>query len=134
MPRLEPKASALTEPFWAATRERRLVLQWCRRCDAGVHYPRWACPSCLGDDLEWRESPGCGSLYSFSIPTAAASPMLADLAPVAIALVELDEGVRLVSNVVDVDMGAIEVGMALRVRWEPMSDGRHFPLFAPDHV
>jgi uncharacterized OB-fold protein len=132
MPRLEPKASKLTEPFWEATRARRLVLQWCRRCDANIHYPRWACPSCLGDDLEWRESAGRGSLYSFSIATASASPMLADLAPVAIALVELDEGVRLVSNVVEVDLDAIEVGMAVRVRWEPMTDGRHFPLFAAD--
>jgi uncharacterized OB-fold protein len=58
--------------------------------------------------------------------------MLADLAPVAIALVELQEGVRLVSNVVEVDLDAIEVGMAVRVHWEPMTDGRHFPLFAPD--
>lgn len=130
MPRMEPKASVLTEPFWEATRDRRLLLQWCPRCDAGVYYPRWACPSCLGDDLEWRESEGRGSLYSFSIATASASPMLADLAPIAIALVELDEGVRLVSNVVGVDHDALEVGMALRVHWEPMTDGRHFPLFA----
>lgn len=132
MPRMEPKASALTEPFWEATRERRLLVQWCPRCDRGIHYPRWACPSCLGDDLEWRESAGRGSLYSFSIATAAASPMLADLAPIAIALVDLDEGVRMVSNVVDVDLEALEVGMPVRVRWEVMADGRHFPLFTAD--
>ena len=53
--RFAPPASPAAEPFWAATRERRLVLQWCRTCERAIHFPREACPSCLGVDLEFRK-------------------------------------------------------------------------------
>jgi len=131
MPRMEPGSSALTKPFWDATRDQRLVVQWCNRCDAGIYYPRWACPTCLGDDLSWRPAAGSGVLYAFNVLHKAANPMMADMVPYVVALVDLPEGVRMVSNVVDAPAEQLRVGMALDVRWEPLSDGRHLPVFAP---
>jgi uncharacterized protein len=60
-----------------------------------------------------------------------AMPMLADRVPYVVALVDLDDGVRMMTNVVDVDPDAVLVGMTVRVGWEPLSDGRHLPVFAP---
>ena len=65
--RPEPPVHPLTEPFWDATRERRLVLQWCRACEASIHYPREACPRCFGSDLAWRESTGSGVVYAATV-------------------------------------------------------------------
>lgn len=131
MPRLEPKASELTQPFWEATRDNQLMVQWCQKCDAGIYYPRWACPSCLGDDLTWRAASGKGTLYSFNVGSASANPMMADMAPYSVALVDLDEGVRMVSTVVGCDPDDLKVGMALQVDWEPLSDGRNLPVWRP---
>ncbi len=58
--RMEPPVSPVSAPFWEATRERRLLVQWCLDCDKSVFYPRETCPGCLGTDLEWREASGDG--------------------------------------------------------------------------
>lgn len=129
--RFEPPESEVTGPFWAATRDRRLVLQWCRTCERPIHFPRDACSRCLDDELEFRPSPGVGTVYAVSVMPKPANPMMAGREPYAVALVELDEGVRLMSNIVGIDPGAVRVGMAVRVTWERLSDGRHLPQFEP---
>ncbi|MHB1911239.1 MAG: Zn-ribbon domain-containing OB-fold protein [Acidimicrobiales bacterium] len=131
MPRLEPSPTTLSQPFWEATRERRLLVQWCENCDAGIYYPRWACPSCLGEALSWRPASGRASLYTFNVLHPGANPMMADLGLICAALVDLEEGVRMVSNLVGCDPGELEVGMAVTLDWEPLSDGRHLPVFRP---
>ncbi len=129
--RFEPPESHEAEPFWAATRDRRLVLQWCRTCEAPIHYPREACPRCLGDELEFRPAAGCGIVYAVSVMPKPANPLMTGREPYAVALVDLDEGVRMMSNIVGVEPGSVDVGMEVRVTWERLSDGRHLPLFEP---
>ena len=129
--RVEPPQSPAATPFWDATRDRRLVLQWCRHCDRAIHYPRDVCPSCLGDDLEFRPASGRGAVYAVSVMPKAANPTMAERVPYAVALVELPEGVRMMTNVVGVDPAAVTPGLAVQVTWEPLSDGRCLPLFEP---
>ena len=129
MPRMEPQPTALTQPFWDATRDKQLSVQWCNRCDAGIYYPRWACPSCLGDDLSWRPASGRGEIYTFNVLHQAANPMMADMVPYVIGLVDLDVGVRMVTNLVGGDPGSWKVGAAVQVDWKPLSDGRNLPVF-----
>jgi uncharacterized OB-fold protein len=131
MARFEPKASPLTEPFWDATRDKKLLVQWCPDCDAGVYWPRVHCPRCLGGDLGWKEASGRGSVYSFSVMHVAGNPMMADRVPYVIGLVDLDEGVRIATNIVGCEPAAVRVAMAVAVTWETMSDGRNLPLFEP---
>jgi uncharacterized OB-fold protein len=59
--RFDPPASPVAEPFWEATKERRLLVQWCLDCDKAVFYPREICPGCFGVNLEWREASGNGN-------------------------------------------------------------------------
>ena len=129
--RIAPPSSALTAPFWDATRERRLLLQWCRSCGRPVTYPREVCPVCLSSALEWRESAGRGEVHAVTVEHHPQQPGLADLAPYAVALVDLDEGARLLTNVVSADAASVAIGQRVRVAWEPLGDGRHLPLFEP---
>ncbi len=130
--RFEPPVSAVSEPFWEATRQRRLVLQHCGSCERAVWYPRVMCPHCGHADLEWREAAGRGVVYAVSVQYRAAHPGLADRVPYAVALVDLDEGVRMMTSVVGCAAEDVHVGQRVRPAWEPLTDGRHLLLHEPD--
>lgn len=129
--RIDPPTSPVSEPFWQAARERRLVVQWCTSCEHPVFFPRAACPACLGSELEWRPSAGIGTVYAVTVEHRPQNPQMAAMAPYAVALVELEEGIRMLTNVVGCEPGSVAVGDAVTVTWEPLSDGRHLPLFTP---
>lgn len=129
--RFRPPTSPASEPFWEATRGRRLVIQWCIPCERPIHFPREACPACLGTDLEFRTASGRATVYAVSVMPKAANPSMAGRGPYAVALVQLDEGVRLLTNVITPDPYAVQVGDAVTVAWEPLGDGRHLPVFVP---
>lgn len=118
-------------PFWDATRERRLVLQWCTSCGQPVQFPRAFCPHCSAprSALEWREASGLARVHAVTVEHR---PELSGAEePFAIALVDLDEGARLMTNVVGKPAGEVQIGDRVRVTWEPLEDGRHLPLFEP---
>lgn len=128
--RFEPQAGEASTPYWEGTRSQQLVLQWCLDCEQPVHYPRVACPRCLGDRFEFRPASGDATVHAVVVEHRPPSPF-GDDAPYAVALVDLDEGVRMITNVIGCDPHVVTVGMPLRVTWEPLSDGRHLPLFEP---
>jgi hypothetical protein len=134
--RFEPPISDESVPFWEATREQRLVIQWCTACDHGVFYPRAICPGCGtgAETVQWREASGQGVVHALTVEhhPATTGATFAAGEPYAIALVDLSEGVRMMSNVVGAPLPSLHIGMAVHVTWEPLSDGRHLPLFTPD--
>jgi uncharacterized OB-fold protein len=127
--RLEPPVSDAARPFWDATRDERLVIPWCTDCEQPFWYPREVCPACLGSAIDWKEASGRGVVYACTVEHTAQTPALE--APYVVALVELDEGVRLMTNVVGCPPDQVAVGDRVQVTWEALSDGRHLPLFAP---
>ena len=136
--RLEPPVGAESGPFWEATREGRLLVQWCTRCDRGIFYPRAFCPYCgdagdAGGPLEWRQASGRATVYAAVVEhrPEAAGATFADGAPFCIALVDLEEGVRIMTNIVGCPPADVRSGMAVVVSWEPLSDGRQLALFRP---
>lgn len=132
MGRLQPPTSEASERFWDATKQKRYLVQWCDACVAPIHYPREVCPRCLSaDSLMWRQSKGTGTVYAVSVQHRPANPLMADAVPYAVALVDLDDGIRVMSNVVNCDPEAVTVGQAVAVTWEPLDDGRHLPVFEP---
>ena len=130
--RFEPPVTDEAAAFWSATERRELVLPWCTSCGEAFWYPRPVCPRCLSPDVEWRPASGRGEVYAVSV-NAPAGPS-GDVQPRAVriadALVEVDQ-CDLLTNVVDVDADDVRVGMEVAVTWEPMSDGRNLPVFAP---
>lgn len=129
--RLEPKASDEAQPFWDATREQRLVLPWCTDCERAIWYPRTTCPTCFGSAIEWRDETGDGTVYATSVHHRPGPGRDAEDGPYAVVLVDLDAGVRMMSNVVGCPTDDVATGMRVTVAWEPLSDGRHLPVFRP---
>ena len=129
--RIEPPADEVSEPFWEATRDGRLLVQWCLDCDGPVFFPRAVCPRCLGTALEWRPSHGTGTVYAGTVEHRPQNPMMADRAPYVVALVDVDDGWRMLTGVVGCDPDEVVVGMRVTVTWEALSDGRRLPLFTP---
>ena len=114
-----------TEAFWRAAAEGKLLIKGCRDCGQVHWYPRALCPHCLSDRTEWREATGRGTIYSYSV-TRRAGP-----APYAIAYVTLDEGVTLLTNIVDCDLDAIRVGDRVAVAFKATENGGAVPMFTP---
>ncbi len=129
--RFEPPASDVSRPFWEATRRRELIVQWCLDCDAPFFYPREVCPNCLSENIEWRRCTGRGTVYAVTVEHHPQNPLMSFRAPYAVALVELDEGVRMLTNIVGCPPELVTVDMSVTVTWEPLSDGRHLALFEP---
>ena len=122
----------LSQPFWDAAGEKRLLVQWCPACDRGIFYPREACPSCLGTTLEWRESAGTGVVYACTRAHHEALTSVIGQPPFLTALVDLDDGVRMPTVLVDVDVDDVveAIGRPVRVRWTDVNR-RTYPVFGP---
>jgi uncharacterized OB-fold protein len=129
--RVEPPADADLQVFWDGTRERALLLPRCRSCGERFWYPRPSCPRCLSPDLDWEPAGGGGTVHALSVMHRPANPLMSERVPYAVVLVDLDEDVRLMSNLVGVDPADAHVGMRVRLTWEALSDGRHLWLFEP---
>ncbi len=121
-----------TGPFWAATRNKVLRYQQCESCDRVVFYPRRHCTGYLDGNLVWKESAGLGAVYTYSVVRQSYHPFFRGLVPYAVAWIDLDEGPRLVSNIVGVDdpVRDVRIGMRVRVRWEEHEE-LCLPLFEP---
>jgi uncharacterized protein len=117
------------EGFWLAAREGRLAVQRCAACGEFLHPPRTMCPDCHAVELIWEEVSGTGTIYSYALLHHPQNP--AFNYPVPAVLVELEEGVRLVSQMIDIDPHEIRIGMPVEVAFEPTKDGFAVPVFRP---
>jgi uncharacterized OB-fold protein len=110
-----PIVDPFTAPWWAACAERRLLVRRCASCGRAHFYPRPACPHCWSADVDWVEAGGHGTLYSFSVVRENDLPAYRDAVPYVVALVDLDEGARMMTTLVDSDPAAVRVGAAVEV-------------------
>ena len=106
-----PTPTPTSAPFWDALKDGIVKLQKCSDCDAWVFYPRSRCPNVSPTALTWHDVSGLGTLYTFTIARQPTSPHFADEVPQRLAVVELDEGVRLTTTLVNVADADIRIGM-----------------------
>jgi hypothetical protein len=116
-------------PWWDALREHRLLFQRCRRCGHAQLYFRAVCRECWSRDLETPESSGRGVVYSYSVLYSVGDPVLKEELPYALAIVELDEGARLLTRIVG-DPDAVAVGRRVRVVFHDVDEELTLPYFA----
>ena len=128
--RLAPSMTADTQFFWDGAKEHRLLIQRCEGCGTLRHPPRPMCPSCRSLEWDTLEASGRGTVYSFVMPRHPQLPWFDD--GYIVALVELEEGTRLVTNLVDVMPEAVHIGMPVRVRFDEFDGGLVLPMFAPE--
>ncbi|HEY8217292.1 MAG TPA: Zn-ribbon domain-containing OB-fold protein [Acidimicrobiia bacterium] len=131
-PRPVPIVTEDSAVFWDAAAEGRLVAQRCADCGRLRHPPRPMCPECHSLSVDVVTLSGRGELYSYSILHHPRHPAFEY--PVLAALVELEEGVRLVSNLTHVDAADVHIGMPLEVEFESRGDGARVPVFRPRRV
>lgn len=108
-----PMHPELTKPFWEAAKRHELVMPRCKTCDHFFFYPREECPRCLSTNLEWAKVSGRGRLYSYTVVRQPANPAFNDDVPYVYAVVQLEEGPRMVSAVVDCPLEELRVDMPL---------------------
>lgn len=128
---LLPVADARSARFFDAAAEGQLVLQRCRGCGAWLHPVRARCPECWGTEIAWAQASGRGHLYSHGRLHRAYHPDLARRLPVTLAVVDLEEGVRLSSRLVDVGATELRAGMPVEVAFERVSEEICVPVFRP---
>lgn len=112
--KLIPTPTPNSEPFWDGLANHQVILQHCNDCAAWVFYPRSHCDGCLSPNLVWKEVTGNGSLYSYTVARRPTAPQFADDIPQLIVVVELDEGVRMNSVMVNIASEALIIGMAVK--------------------
>lgn len=109
-----PIPTPTSQPFWDGLNAGKILIQHCADCETWVFYPRSRCSNCLSAALHWREVSGAGVLYTFTLGRQPTAPHFADEVPQKLAIVELEEGVRMTSTLVNVDEADIRVGMKLK--------------------
>jgi hypothetical protein len=119
-----PAPALDAQPFWDGTAQGKLLLKRCTDCGETHYYPRAICPYCFSSATQWSEATGRGTIYSFSVMRRA-------LVPYVIAYVRLEEGVTMMTNIIDCDFDALAIDDAVRVVFHPIEGGVSLPLFTP---
>jgi uncharacterized OB-fold protein len=126
-----PISPELTRPFWEAATRHELVMPRCTICDHLFFYPRSECPRCLSNHLEWMQVSGRGRLHTYTVVYQPANAAFRDDTPYIYAVVQLDEGPRMVSNVVQCDLDAVKVDMPLEAIFDDVTPECTLVKFKP---
>jgi uncharacterized OB-fold protein len=128
LPVFPPTPSPESQPYWDATAEGKILLPRCNDCGTVIWYPRTTCPECMSSDVSWFEASGRGTIYSFAIVRRQGGPWR-DALPYVLAYVELDEGPRVLTNIVDeLDL---EIGQAVEAVFHDTGEGNALVRFRP---
>ena len=126
-----PLIAKLTKPFWAGTKRHELLIPRCTWCNRFFWYPREECPYCQDRNWEWQSSTGKAGLYTFTVVRQPQNEAFLDDVPYIYAMVQLDEGVRMISNVVGCLVGEVKVDMPLEVTFEDVTPDYTLFKFKP---
>lgn len=113
-----------TVDFWDAASKGQFLMRWCLECDKTHWYPRTICPFCFSSETQWRKGSGLGVIYSYSILRRVETPFC-------IAYVTLDEGVSMMTNIVDCNLEQIRIGQQVKLVFKPSDGGPPLPMFSP---
>ena len=126
-----PAPDESTEPYWAATRDGKLLVKRCGDCRRHHFYPRPFCPRCWSENVEWTEASGRGTVYTYSTVRVNDLPPFGEKVPYHVAIVELDEGPRLMTNLVDCEAEDIRIGMPVEVTFREHDEEFTLAVFRP---
>ena len=126
-----PLITKLGKPFWEACKEKKLLYQVCKDCGQVNFFPKMLCVNCMSHNLEWKESKGKGHIHSFTITYDAAPPEFMSSVPYALAVVNIDEGFTMLSNIVDCDYAKLSCDMPVEVVFDAVTPEVTLPKFRP---
>jgi uncharacterized protein len=133
LPAPAPLVNPEVKPFWEATAEGRLLLPKCLECASLIWYPRPFCPSCASTRVEWIQASGRGTIYSFTVNRRGQADLAAyrEAGVYVLAYVELEEGPRVMTNIVDCDPDSLSIGQQVEVVFHDTGQGTALPRFRP---
>jgi uncharacterized OB-fold protein len=131
LPAPDPVTTPETERFWAALGDHVLLLQRCDACREVIWYPRFFCPRCGSTGTSWFEASGNGTIYTFTVVRKSRREGYATAVPYVVASVELDEGPRVFTNIVDADPESVRIGQRVTVTFTATGGGRTLYRFRP---
>lgn len=118
----------ITQPYFDGLASQKMLLPWCKACEKVHFYPRSACPHCWNeDDYDWREASGFGAIHTLTVVRNNPPPAFVGMLPFAVVVIELDEGVRILSNLVG-DYESATIGDRVAVEFIERS-GENLPVF-----
>ena len=126
-----PAVQPWTEEFWRATKKNQLLIQECQACNSLIFYPRKYCPQCWSPNLGWRTASGNAKVYTFAVMRDMVEPKFAPDLPYMLAIVDLQEGVRMMTQIVECAPEAVEIGMDVEVTFRDITDRHALPFFRP---
>jgi len=118
-------------PFWEGTRQGKLMIQRCSDCNKYIFYPRLVCPHCFSDNVGWVQASGRGTVYSYTVVQSNAPSSFLDDIPYVVAVIRLEEGVQMLSNIVGCDPSELRCDMPVEVTFEKLTDEFTLPKFRP---
>ena len=124
-----PELSGIAEPFWVAARDRRLVIQCCLECRAFRFPPEIACFHCGSMEYEWAPMSGRATLYTWTVAHPPLLPFFRERSPWPVAVVQLEEGPRLVTNIAGLSVDEYAIGMPLQADFEDVEGGVTLVVF-----
>ena len=125
----QPIVNADSAPYWAGAREGELLIRKCKDCGTLHFMPRYLCPACWSNNLEWVQAAGRGTVHSFTVIRRASDPAFADKVPYVVALIDLEEGPRMCANILGDDALSVNIGDAVSLTFEDRGDGALIPQF-----
>lgn len=120
-----------TRPWWDAANEGRLLIKRCRACGEAHYYPRPFCPQCWSEDVEWEDATGAATLYTYSTVFTNDLPPFPSQVPYVAAVVDLAEGPRMMTKLVDCEGVELAVGMPVRLTFVDLTAEQRLPVFRP---
>ena len=126
-----PAPDADSKPFWDGCREHRLKFQQCAACGEVRWPPSILCPQCHSQDTRWMEASGRGTIYTFAVYHQAFHPAFKGKLPYVVAVVKLDEGPMLLTNLVGRPPDSLACEMPVQVEWDDISEEYSLPKFRP---
>lgn len=126
-----PVPSKWSQPFWDGARQHKLLLKKCSKCGNIEHPPYLYCSECLAEQHEWVEASGRGTIYAFSTTLLGAPLPFTEDIPYTVAMVDLEEGPRMLTTIVDAEPEELEIGMKVEVVFDDVSEAIAIPRFRP---
>lgn len=124
-----PVPTLVSQPYWDGAKRGELLFQRCGECDGITHTPAMVCAHCASRDLRWEKSAGSGTVYSWTTVWRPQTPAFE--VPYVAVIVEMDEGWHMLSNLIDTEHDAVEIGMRVEVVFHPLDDEITLPYFRP---
>lgn len=126
-----PKPTPWSKPFWDGCKNKKLLIQRCKDCEKHIFYPKLFCPFCLSNNLSWIEATGKGKIYTYTVVYSYQPTEFSEDVPYIIAVINLDEGIKMMSNIVDCKPEQVKCDMDVEVVFEEVADEVTLPKFKP---